>query len=729
MFIQCLPWRGLEKLRMQFAESSAKGGLLFSNFSQYIKAPYHLARDLCQQVAPGSLPQLLKIIEHVHVGKRDYLTNIDRWIDKEAFGKEYVVRAQDAAEFLCDAWKQNHTGVPNLLLFRGREKIGRDTEMILYFMQRNLGSFPVYCLQTEALSPLMLEWEIRDSETCAPSDLYLQLHPEIGGPNTISLAGNNSLQQVTDPAEASRHYYARFLELTQQKIDPQVFQKGFSPAHYFKGQPKEILRMAWRASFLGDYPLAESLALEGYQQSTEASIKEEYLANLQIIRLTHGYFEEAALQEFPKEIHTEKHFRVLWYSKAYCGTITRHLDIAGKGFEALGFSETLADRTVEDVYRLNIYALFQYLSKNVDKAKEIEHIIELRLDALPDPPVQIVYLNSMNQARLFKYQKEYDRSFTYYQKAWKAIEGSLIDYDLIYHPASFARLAEARGDWQEAYDMWVNSALYWSAKRCKEALAFRALGLILGKPVSAKEIVSRERMAQAYESRIRESAAKAGISLPQPSDLPRPIRYLSTCSKPKSEWSVHLLPGKIAVINGMGPSDARVDCPSLNQLLNGILQAAFPEVAPQKGSMWVVDDTYSQGLPLEPTASYTQAFLHGIPTVLVHGKPPPQTPAALESRLNVELSPGIERIIEDENKSLAVYKRYRPDYFLSFKESSLLKHLQENGPVSLQHLLQPGEYNLNLLKKMCFDARLIQFIYSEQNNSIFSELISETASI
>jgi tetratricopeptide (TPR) repeat protein len=224
----------------------------------------------------------------------------------------------------------------------------------------------------------------------------------------------------------------------------------------------------------------------------------QLLMHLQIIRFHAHEYVALAEQEYPDEFEglDEKCCNYVYFLKAYGATLSRKLEIASEGFKKAGVHSDLPLVDEFSLYQLNIFALFQVLSKNQDTAMKLEHLIEEYIDKHNVKSMGLCYVNAMNIARLHKMRKDFQLSLSYYDKAYRVISGGgYSSSDFIYYHMNLASLAESSSDQEKAFVHWVQAAMHWLACDNPWALAWRPKLILckektseLNNPLSLKSV-------------------------------------------------------------------------------------------------------------------------------------------------------------------------------------------------------------------------------------------------
>jgi tetratricopeptide (TPR) repeat protein len=207
------------------------------------------------------------------------------------------------------------------------------------------------------------------------------------------------------------------------------------------------------------------------------------------MRIATGKWEEGAAVEDPPETLPVSLRQFLLEAKGWSLVMSNRPDEAARLVDrAAGLIESSGDHARERLYLLNIRALCAFRSGDVDAALALEKEIESRLDQLSPPSWALVYVNAINQARIYRRLGELDRSVLYYGRAFETTLGARTESDRFYSNACVARVEEERGCTQKALRAWIRASLHWCSAELPEAFGRRALGAVLTRtPESAFE--------------------------------------------------------------------------------------------------------------------------------------------------------------------------------------------------------------------------------------------------
>jgi hypothetical protein len=167
----------------------------------------------------------------------------------------------------------------------------------------------------------------------------------------------------------------------------------------------------------------------------------------------------------------------------------------------------------EYLYVLNIWALNRLKLGDTEGALALEKSIESTLARLPRRDDHLLYINAINQARLYRQRRDAAMAMRYYDLAFGTTYGARSDSDLVYTNICCAAVLAASGSALDAFHARFRAALHWAASRVPEALAPRTVrALLSGDRTGTEDLV--EHISGRLEIDLRAAAAAAGIAIP-----------------------------------------------------------------------------------------------------------------------------------------------------------------------------------------------------------------------
>ncbi|MDQ1830783.1 hypothetical protein [Massilia scottii] len=227
------------------------------------------------------------------------------------------------------------------------------------------------------------------------------------------------------------------------------------------------------------------------------------------------------------------------------------------------------------LYLLNISALNKLRLGHIEHALAIENDIESKLLALPFPDWHLIYINSLNQARIFKKCRDLERAELYYNRAFYINFQLRNESDLLYANLCYAQLEEMRGTSEKALTYWVRTCLHWLSNPLPEAIAPRVAQAILAQPLSGKE-ADVEKISHALLHSLQAAALALGRTL---SPFVRPIALARIDAQSGAALCL-AQPGWSVFGSRAGPAEEPIFSGPEYQLLNryvvGLLADHFP---------------------------------------------------------------------------------------------------------------------------------------------------------
>ncbi|MBV8334675.1 MAG: hypothetical protein JO358_04340, partial [Alphaproteobacteria bacterium] len=277
--------------------------------------------------------------------------------------------------------------------------------------------------------------------------------------------------------------------------------------------PVFLITQSWERFAEGAYDIALDLAEHAVLCTSDPAARARFLYELQGMRIALQRFADARRVSDPDHAQPAAIRAGLLLAKGWALALS---GCPGDAKPYLATAKSMLHASVGSVrqflYVRNIYALSLARTGEWEQAMAEEKEIEAALDAhavasgAPDWP--LTYVNSLNQARLYKYRKDFSRALQYYDRAFATTLGARSESDAIYANLCLARLHAEAGEAQDAYFYWLRAGLHWAAARVPEALAPRVTSGILGRPIDRRDQVVDE----ISEVLIREIARAARVA-------------------------------------------------------------------------------------------------------------------------------------------------------------------------------------------------------------------------
>ncbi len=241
-----------------------------------------------------------------------------------------------------------------------------------------------------------------------------------------------------------------------------------------------LSRQAWRNFELGGSDLALALLERARACASSASSRAALLCQVQGMRIAGGQWERGAALDDPPDSLPASLRQFLLESKGWSLVMSNRPDDAALYVDrAWRLLEGMEESTRERLYLLNIRALCCFRRNELDAALALEKEIERGLAALSPTSWPLLYVNAINQARLYRRMKDFDRSAEYYARAFDTTLGARTESDTFYANACTARIEQDRGHADAALAAWLRASIHWCAATLPEAVSRRALAAVL----------------------------------------------------------------------------------------------------------------------------------------------------------------------------------------------------------------------------------------------------------
>ncbi len=131
------------------------------------------------------------------------------------------------------------------------------------------------------------------------------------------------------------------------------------------------------------------------------------------------------------------------------------------------------------LYVLNIFALTCLRLGRIEEALAIERNIENDVSRYWPTDHHLVYINSLNLARLMRRVGQLDESARYYERAFQTCVGVCSESDLVFKNSCEGLLEDLRGRPEMSCAAWLRTACHWLAMEVPESLAPRSCRILL----------------------------------------------------------------------------------------------------------------------------------------------------------------------------------------------------------------------------------------------------------
>ena len=423
-----------------------------ANLNGTILCPYQILLDISEQI-PDSTPRIsnlafLPICE---------LNSTNDWINLESLGKPVAIRAKAICDKLVSELKKQHITELSLDVYCDSGQLASDNLFSLIYLAEQFHS-----MQVSFFTRAENQASLQSSITYLPS-LDIQI-------KTDQLTSQNDNKLILAELENKRLQAIKSLGFS---FDNEFLNNTQLPEFILN----QLIGYSWICLKSGGYDIACQLLEKSHRHSGIAmSMKEQLLMHLLMIRFFSHQYALITESEFPEQFQSlgESEVKTLQFLKAYSATLSRNLTVANDYFKKCGISSDMQLTDETSLYQLNLFALSRVLQGETDTAFELEFRIKDFIEANHIDTVGLKYVNFINIARLYKKTKDYDQSFSYYNKAYDEISGGgYTSCDHIYYNMNIGSLFESAGNNEQALMYWVKAAMHWLASNNQYELSWR----------------------------------------------------------------------------------------------------------------------------------------------------------------------------------------------------------------------------------------------------------------
>ncbi|MEZ0609795.1 tetratricopeptide repeat protein [Fibrella sp. WM1] len=477
----------------------------------------HIANELAHQVqrplppppASGPTPSSLA-----------YGDLVGRGIDAEAAGDKALINAVDSLAHLAPALATLSPHTIVVLLPRATYTLGADNAAFVYLLAQ--------WLETQSAHKLLLV--DTDGSHPQPGDGFWQIvYEAISAQPLPKPAPLNHLLAYTPslladgPYQAAPRTSARTdawvtLPGGQHLLKPEYRPTATPPAdmppnplfgrpllafwQYHNQPDSALMGQAWQLFGGGCTDIAIKLAVRCVAAAQLPIMRGVLLAQLQGMRIATMRFAEAAAEAepaaaLPTGIRSFLHQAIGWGL-----AMTNRLPDAKRQFEWASTYQEPTIAPLEKAYFDNIQAFLHYRMGDADQAFRLEKGIEALHQTVPEEDFRLTYINSINQARLYKSVGDLVNAETYYERAFATTLGNRSESDLVYVHVCRALLRHDQNEPEACFREWVLAALHWAAATYPEAVGGRTLTAILNTHRLPPLVERVEATAQAFVERI-----------------------------------------------------------------------------------------------------------------------------------------------------------------------------------------------------------------------------------
>lgn len=446
------------------------------------------------------------------------------------------------------------------------------------------------------------------------------------------------------------------------------------------------------------------------------SLSEEQIASIesqkQSIRIALMDFENAAEGSLPSNTLPDVFKASLLQSKAWGLVMTNRPEMAEPLFKQARKYLAPLQHSRLYLYLLNISALNKLRLGDVKSALKLEKEIEKKLYASQYLDWHILYINCINQARLYKKVKDFRLAVAYYQKAFAINYQLKNESDLLYTNLCFAQLSKLEGNNAQSFIYWLRSCIHWLSNATPEALAPRVAQAILSRSLSEKG-GSVEEISYSLLHNLLEATNTLGIDF-EPLAEAIPFTRISFPTYPVSlcmgdeGWCVYGSKQKIPFAY-VGKTYEE-----LHKNVLGILNNLLPECDISSFRCFLTDTQNGVELPSRLAEVLWSCLKWNVPSLVYKGQHYDILVDEIERIRNfkVSVSPAINFVEENNARWIVHFKRYKKPLSLHEKEKDLLQRLAK--PLTLGMLQTMLEQDLNTLRPWIYELenkRLVTIIF------------------
>jgi len=412
--------------------------------------------DIAEQLSDTS-----STLKHFHFKPICELNTTNDWINLESLGKPAAIRAQTLNKDLRTLLIKNSIKKLSLHIHIMEGHLTTDNLYALLFLAESLDILELffYCQQNtiEILQKNTSYFQFKNNITVwyraievltqNPIMMATSLELELKRYNTLQTVGFSFHRQWFDDVNVSNSYY------------------------------KMLIGYAWTCLKSGSHEIA-CLALEKTLKilTLAKQVRELLFMHLQLIRFLSHQYTSVTNEIFPDQFNylEEDEITNLFFIKAYSATLSRNLNVAETYLNKCHINDTMTISDEASIYQLNLYALFLVLQNKLDDAFSLEKKIQQHIEKNNIDIIGLKYVNFINIARLHKKMKNFNESFSYYEKAYHEIkDGGYTISDHIYYNMNLGSLYEVSEQPNKALFYWLKTAIYWLSCHNPYALAWR----------------------------------------------------------------------------------------------------------------------------------------------------------------------------------------------------------------------------------------------------------------
>nr|AEH57226.1 hypothetical protein [Prochloron didemni P1-Palau] len=715
--IEALHYQTVEQLRSLLGTYQESGDCICSDLSLGAWKGQWISYELSQQLATDlKLNDVLPSLEGHDYRKRgtDYADVIGQLIDAESEGDRNCLVAYDNAVRILQAISQATTKLILIVAPRFGFAWELENEWLIYFLANgikacncrlvllfdrenpqisNLWSLKWIASKVHKRSALMPE-ETDCIFKDIPGTIDCQSYPQVS-----NWKDKSYLLQISDRCCLVLPEY----RCNPEKVSPENFE---SLAALLNCTP------TWMQAYLQAYGSLEkrdfnfllqearqrfsegayNIALRLIEKVSQSNLNEIQQAVLQVqaqsIRIAMMQFQDAAERENPASNLPPPITRSLYLSKAWGLVMVNRPEQAEPLFKKARDLTSSEEMDRSFLYLLNISALNQLKLGNVEQAMTFEKEIEDRLQALPQTDWHVTYINSINQARLYKRLGDWQKSEFYYKKAFQTTFGLRSESDQIYTNLCQAQIATLQKIDSHAFIFWFRVALHWLSMKIPEALAPRVAKAIVGRDI-LPEGNSIETISHTLFHRLVESVK----NIPSLSNSMRDkierldslkakqicFARTSTNFSDSIQVAMGMLGWSILISDHwLGERFDGLNYLRLSRLVFEIICSLLPQFDFPESLTVFTDTRFGRELPATASELLEVAIRFEVREIYFGSKKinlSEEEMEAIQNKLIVGFAPGIDGLFKRSDRVLAHFKRYREMLELSEFASKIVDRI------------------------------------------------------
>ncbi len=701
------------KLKVQLDLDTLSSNCLFSDLSLGAQKGHWVLNELNGQLGLSPYDSVQPLIGIR--SEQQYADTISRLIDNESIGDINFLAAYAGCKKIINELVEQHVKCiviipPNAtnvwedenlkfvrLLVQGIEAIDCDLT-ILSYPGCNLGEEWDVVFENEAPEgvhfnddfalPGVLDGKLATifKELVPDSSLELSNDYVVASPLTrLKIANNNTeFIRLLSNQEVYRHLYTYFnlLEI-DESANVEEFQME-AAKRFSEGAYAIALRMLKSIKGKVKAPL----------------ILASITSQMQNIRIALMYFSEAAQEVTPSLDLPDEYKASLFQAKAWGLVMTNQAQEAEDYFEQARAFLSEEDHPRMYLYLMNISALNKLRIGEIDTAFRFEREIEEKLSTRVVQDWHILYVNSINQARLYKKVNDLVRAEEYYMKAFEINNSLKVESDLLYTNFCLAQLEDLKGNSAASYTYYLRTCIHWLCNEAPESLAPRVAQAVLSKKLSS-ELGRVNDISKRLINQLKIAISKSNIQVKDVSMTRLNFRRVNESIHPEIAMGTH----GIGVFAGNETDDTGYSCETYDELkllVSNCLMTFFPELSDFK--TLYTDTVFGNELPSSSKELISSCIHYGVDK-LIFGKNKfylsEEDRNGLLMSSAVRLCGCISSARPSENQIMIYFKRYNTPIVVKGLECEILRLVSATSTV--QGIVQAiGEYEpvLGALKDM-----------------------------